>query len=142
MSKPYIRRAVEWLKSCQNSNGGWGETCYSYEDPHLAGKGESTPSQTGWALLGLMAAAEVRSAAVQRGVSYLLNRQNGLGGWDETHFTGTGFPRFFYLHYHGYSQYFPLWALGTYQRLRKAEKMDRQQMKLKRPGFSRRLYKS
>jgi squalene-hopene/tetraprenyl-beta-curcumene cyclase len=135
MSKPYIRRAVEWLKSCQNSDGGWGETCYSYEDPQLAGKGESTSSQTGWALLGLMAAGEVKSAAVQRGVRYLLNRQNGQGGWDEKHFTGTGFPRVFYLHYHGYSQYFPLWALSTYQKLRKAEKMSREQMKLKSPGI-------
>ena len=113
MTQPYIRKAVGWLKSCQNPDNGWGETCYSYNDPALAGQGQSTASQTAWALLGLMAAGEVRSAAVQRGIHYLLSTQNRQGGWDETLFTGTGFPRVFYLRYHGYSRYFPLWALGV-----------------------------
>ncbi|MDP2689606.1 MAG: prenyltransferase/squalene oxidase repeat-containing protein, partial [Deltaproteobacteria bacterium] len=118
MGAPYVRRAVEWLKACQNPEGGWGESCDTYNDPALAGKGASTPSQTSWALLGLMAAGEVNSPEVERGVRYLLKRQNAKGGWDERLFTGTGFPRVFYLRYHGYSQYFPLWALGVYGRLR------------------------
>jgi squalene-hopene/tetraprenyl-beta-curcumene cyclase len=114
---PYIRRAVTWLESVQNPDGGWGETCFSYDDPSLAGRGASTPSQTAWALLGLLAAGEVGSLAARRGVRFLVEHQNGQGGWDERHFTGTGFPRVFYLRYHGYSQYFPLWALGVYERL-------------------------
>ena len=117
-SQPYICRAVQWLKSCQNSDNGWGETCYSYTDPSLAGKGKSTPSQTAWALLGLMAAGEVNSAAVQRGVHYLINQQDKEGKWNEKLYTGTGFPSVFYLRYHGYGQFFPLWALGEYRRLR------------------------
>ena len=123
--QPYIQRAVQWLKSCQNSDHGWGETCYSYTDPDLAGKGKSTPSQTAWALLGLMAAGEVNSAAVQRGVHYLINQQDKQGKWDEKLYTGTGFPSVFYLRYHGYGQFFPLWALGEYRRLR-MEKMTLQ----------------
>ncbi len=117
-SQPYIRRAVEWLKSCQNPDNGWGETCYSYTDPALAGQGKSTASQTAWALLGLMAAGEANSAAVQRGVHYLINQQDEEGKWDEKLYTGTGFPSVFYLRYHGYGQFFPLWALGEYRRLR------------------------
>jgi len=119
---PYVRKAVDWLKACQNPDKGWGETCYTYNDPSLAGKGASTPSQTAWALLGLMAAGEVNSAEVQNGVHYLLDVQNERGGWDERHFTGTGFPKVFYLRYHGYSQYFTLWALGVYERLRSGNK--------------------
>jgi len=117
-SQPYIQRAVQWLKSCQNQDNGWGETCYSYTDPSLAGKGNSTPSQTAWGLLGLMAAGEVKSAAVQRGIHYLINQQDKEGKWDEKLYTGTGFPSVFYLRYHGYGQFFPLWALGEYRRLR------------------------
>lgn len=117
MESPWVRRAVAWLKGCQNGDGGWGETCYSYDDPSLAGQGRSTPSQSAWALLGLMAAAEVHSPEVARGVSYLQRTRNPDGGWDEALFTGTGFPRVFYLRYHGYSQYFPVWALGAYRRL-------------------------
>lgn len=118
MTQPYIRKAVAWLKSCQNLDNGWGETCYTYWDPSFAGKGPSTPSQTSWALLGLMAAGEHWSFSVQRGVHYLLSNQNAEGGWDERYYTGTGFPRAFHLRYHGYSHYFPLLALGVYRRLR------------------------
>jgi squalene-hopene/tetraprenyl-beta-curcumene cyclase len=133
MSQPYIRNAANWLISCQNKDGGWGETCYSYDDPAWAGKGNSTASQTAWALLGLMAAGELTSGAVQRGVQYLCNIQNTTGGWDEEQYTGTGFPRVFYLRYHGYCRYFPLWALGVYRRLHKEGKTLQEAMKLKSP---------
>jgi len=118
MGQPYIRRAVDWLMSCQNFDGGWGESCASYDDPTLAGMGSSTASQTAWALLALMAAGEFKSGAVQRGVSYLTEQRLPNGGWDERHFTGTGFPRVFYLRYHGYRLFFPVWALGAYLRYR------------------------
>lgn len=124
-TQPYIRKAVHWLKSCQNPDNGWGETSDSYADPSIGGNGRSTPSQTAWALLGLMAVGEVQSAAVQRGVHYLLETQNQEDLWDEEEFTGTGFPRVFYLRYHGYSRFFPLWALAEYRRLR-TENMTRQ----------------
>lgn len=133
MSRPYIRKAVEWLKSCQNADGGWGETCYSYDCPSVGGKGASTPSQTAWALLGLMAAGEVHSSSVQRGVHYLLSMQDFQGGWDEKAFTGTGFPTVFYLRYHGYGQYFPLWALGVYRRLRTGKGSLQDQLSRKSP---------
>ncbi|MCF8129006.1 MAG: squalene--hopene cyclase [Deltaproteobacteria bacterium] len=132
-SQSYIRRAVQWLKSCQNSDNGWGETCYSYTDPSLAGKGESTPSQTAWALLGLMAAGEVKSAAVQRGVHYLIKQQDKEWKWNEKLYTGTGFPSVFYLRYHGYSQFFPLWALGEYRRLRNEKMTLQDEVTLKHP---------
>jgi squalene-hopene/tetraprenyl-beta-curcumene cyclase len=130
MSQPYIRKAVAWLKACQNPDYGWGESCSSYGDASLAGKGESTPSQTAWALLGLMAVGEVNSAAVQRGIHYLLSRQNEEGDWYERHFTGTGFPRVFYLRYHGYARYFPLWALGVYRRLRTGKRTRQDEVRL------------
>jgi squalene-hopene/tetraprenyl-beta-curcumene cyclase len=114
-----VRKAVEWLRAVQRDDGGWGESCNSYDDPMLKGHGESTPSQTAWALIGLMAVGEIDSPAVQRGVEYLSRTQNAEGEWDEEIYTGTGFPRVFYLRYHGYSKYFPVWALGIYNRLRK-----------------------
>ena len=135
MSLPYVRKAIEWLKSCQNKDGGWGETCDSYNAPYLAGNGDSTASQTAWALLGLMAAGEVKSSAVQKGVTYLLSTQNVQGGWDERLFTGTGFPRVFYLRYHGYSLYFPLWALGIYQRLRQGQIMCQDEIRLEKSMY-------
>jgi squalene-hopene/tetraprenyl-beta-curcumene cyclase len=98
----------------QNADGGWGETVGSYDDPNLRGQGESTPSQTAWAILGLLAANDVRSDSVARGIAYLLRTQKKDGAWDEPFFTGTGFPRVFYLMYHLYRQYFPLLALTTY----------------------------
>lgn len=109
-----IRAAVRWLKTVQNSDGGWGESCLSYDDPSAAGVGPSTASQTAWALLGLLAAGEADSESVQTGVEYLLGTQNADGGWSEEPFTGTGFPRVFYLKYHMYPVYFPLMALGRY----------------------------
>ncbi|WP_338045601.1 squalene--hopene cyclase [Oryzomonas japonica] len=117
MQKPYVRKAVEWLVGCQNGDGGWGETCASYDDPSLAGSGASTPSQTAWALLALMAAGETDRPEVQRGMQYLVDRYHN--GWEERHFTGTGFPRVFYLRYHGYRLFFPVWALGAYLRRRR-----------------------
>lgn len=115
-NQPYLRKAVNWLKSIQNSDGGWGESCDSYDDPDLIGNGQSTASQTAWALLGLLAMGEVDSEEVERGVHFLTRNYEGNGGWKEAPYTGTGFPRVFYLRYHGYSHYFPLWALGVYRR--------------------------
>jgi squalene-hopene/tetraprenyl-beta-curcumene cyclase len=115
MEQPYVRRAVAWLKSCQNEDGGWGETCDSYADPRLAGRGPSTPSQTAWALLGILAAEDVLSPELVRGIDYLARSQQGDGTWDERHFTGTGFPKHFYLRYYMYRNYFPLMALGLFR---------------------------
>ncbi|HXC92921.1 MAG TPA: prenyltransferase/squalene oxidase repeat-containing protein, partial [Geobacteraceae bacterium] len=120
-SQPYIQRAVNWLKSKQNLDGGWGETCESYDKPSLAGIGVSTPSQTGWALLALMTAGEVSSPPVKRGIDYLLSQQKDDGTWDEEQFTGTGFPKYFMIRYHIYRNCFPLSALGTYRRLKGKE---------------------
>ncbi len=116
-TQPYIRKAVNWIKSRQNLDGGWGETCASYNDPTLAGIGESTASQTSWALLALMAIGEDAAPAVGRGVQYLLETQKNDGTWDEEQFTGTGFPKFFMIKYHIYRNCFPLMALGTYRTL-------------------------
>jgi len=112
MDQPWIRKAVHWLKAQQNPDGGWGESCQSYEGKAFAGIGESTPSQTAWALLALLAAGEGTSEAVKRGIRYLVESQREEGDWAEEVFTGTGFPRFFYLRYHLYPVYFPLLALG------------------------------
>jgi squalene-hopene/tetraprenyl-beta-curcumene cyclase len=109
-----VRRAVAWLKSCQNPDGGWGEDCVSYEDPSLAGKGRSTASQTAWAILGLLAGEEELGPEVVRGVEYLLATQAAHGFWEEEEFTGTGFPKHFYLRYWMYRAYFPLMALGQF----------------------------
>ncbi len=115
MHQPYIRRAVRWLVSHQNPDGGWGETCQSYADPSLRGIGSSTASQTAWALMGLLAAGEVRTKAVQRGIEYLLRTQTAEGSWYEPEFTGTGFPKYFFIKYHMYRHYFPLMALARYR---------------------------
>lgn len=116
-----IERGAAWLVSCQNNDGGWGETCRSYNDPSLKGKGESTASQTAWALIGLLAAGEATGnyakEAIERGVNYLVETQRADGTWDESYFTGTGFPCHFYLKYHLYLQHFPLTALGRYRSL-------------------------
>jgi squalene-hopene/tetraprenyl-beta-curcumene cyclase len=112
--EPMVQQAAEWLRMMQNSDGGWGETCDSYDDPNTKGVGPSTASQTAWAIMGLLAANDMRSNAVQRGIAYLLKTQRRDGSWDEQLYTGTGFPRVFYLMYYMYRQYFPLIALSTY----------------------------
>ena len=121
MTRPYVRRAVRWLIQKQNEDGGWGETCESYEDPRLAGIGPSTASQTAWALLALLAAERgddgLHQQAVERGVSYLVERQEEDGQWEEPQFTATGFPGDFYIKYHLYRNYWPLMALGRYRAL-------------------------
>ena len=116
MNKGYVRRAVEWLKHCQNPDGGWGESIASYDDPKLKGQGETTKSQTAWALMGLLAANQGHSQAVRRGLAYLLHTQTPEGTWQEEQWTGTGFPKVFYLKYHYYQHYFPLMALAQYRR--------------------------
>jgi squalene-hopene/tetraprenyl-beta-curcumene cyclase len=117
MSSPYIKRAIQWLKTCQNSDGGWGERCESYETGAQKGCGQSTPSQTAWAILGLIAANEGKSAEVLGGVQYLLNGQLPNGTWEEDEFTGTGFPKYFMIRYHNYRNCFPLLALGRFMAL-------------------------
>jgi squalene-hopene/tetraprenyl-beta-curcumene cyclase len=114
MRQPMVRRAVAWLEQVQQPGGGWGETCRSYDDPSLAGKGTPTASQTAWAILGLLAAGEGHGQSVRAGIDYLLATQKPDGGWHEEPFTGTGFPKVFYLKYHMYSLYFPLMALARY----------------------------
>ena len=115
--KPQIRRAVTWLEAKQNADGGWGEDMRSYDDPAAwSGRGESTASQTAWALLALLAAGERDSQAVERGVRWLAATQRPDGTWDEPQFTGTGFPGDFYLNYHLYRLAFPVSALGRYVR--------------------------
>jgi squalene-hopene/tetraprenyl-beta-curcumene cyclase len=115
--EPYIQQAAEWLRMVQNSDGGWGETCGSYDDPNTKGVGPSTPSQTAWAVMGLLAANDTRSDCVARGIAYLLRTQKKDGSWEEPSYTGTGFPRVFYLMYHMYREYFPLIALTTYKKV-------------------------
>ncbi|UJS04501.1 squalene--hopene cyclase [Cylindrospermopsis raciborskii] len=116
-----IEKGANWLKQVQNPDGGWGETCLSYGDPNFKGKGDSTPSQTAWGLMGLIAAGEAKQkfdlATMEKAVNYLLTTQRLDGTWDESYFTGTGFPGHFYLKYHLYQQYFPLLALGRYRRI-------------------------
>jgi squalene-hopene/tetraprenyl-beta-curcumene cyclase len=112
MREHWVRRAAEWLKGVQNADGGWGESCRSYEDPRTKGRGRSTPSQTAWGILGLLATdASPEGSAVKRGLEYLFRTQRQDGGWDETEHTGTGFPCVFYLVYTMYRHYFPLLAL-------------------------------
>jgi squalene-hopene/tetraprenyl-beta-curcumene cyclase len=115
---PMFRWAATWLKLVQQPGGGWGETCRSYDDPSLAGQGTPTASQTAWALLGLLAAGEQDSDEVRAGIDYLVSTQLPEGGWAEEQFTGTGFPKVFYLKYHMYSLYFPLMALARYEKAR------------------------
>ena len=118
MSKGYVRRAVEWFKHHQNEDGGWGETIASYDNPKLTGQGESTKSQTAWALMGLISAGQGHSAAVRNGVKYLLDNLTPEGTWEEEPWTGTGFPKVFYLKYHYYRHYFPMMALAQYRKFR------------------------
>ncbi|HEV7878083.1 squalene--hopene cyclase, partial [Bradyrhizobium sp.] len=118
-SDPMMRKAADWLVSIQNGDGGWGEDATSYRlDYKGYQRAPTTASQTAWALLGLMAAGEVGHPAVVRGVEYLMSTQTQKGLWDEQRYTATGFPRVFYLRYHGYSKFFPLWALARYRNLK------------------------
>nr|UXE44787.1 squalene--hopene cyclase [uncultured bacterium] len=116
---PAVRRAVAWLCSVQREDGGWGEDEETYRDAPHGRYQESTPSQTSWALLGLMAAGEVDNPAVARGIDYLMNTQRADGEWREVPYNAVGFPRVFYLRYHGYRWYFPLMALARYRNLRR-----------------------
>lgn len=114
----YIQHAIDWLKSVQHPDGGWGEGNDTYYDPAKAGMSHpSTPYQTAWAILGLLACGEAHSSAVRRGVDFLLNRRDADGLWSDSSFTAPGFPRVFYLKYHGYAKFFPLWALARYRNL-------------------------
>jgi len=120
MGRPYVRRSVRWLLARQNEDGGWGETCGSYDDASAAGRGASTASQTAWALLALLAAGGdspggAVAEAVDRGAAYLVETQEEDGQWLEEEFTGTGFPGDFYIKYHLYRNYWPLMALGRYR---------------------------
>lgn len=119
-----IRRAADWLKSFQQPCGGWGETPQTYDDPSLRGTGPVTASQTAWAVLGLIAAGEADSREVTTGIGYLLDHQSPDGSWREEWFTGTGFPRVFYLRYHLYPISFPLMALGRYARCQHGMVLD------------------
>jgi squalene-hopene/tetraprenyl-beta-curcumene cyclase len=112
MQEAWVRRAADWLEAVQNEDGGWGETCRSYDEVGFKALGRSTPSQSAWGLLGLLAAGRPADApAVRRATDYLLRTQRVIGGWDEDEHTGTGFPRVFYLVYTLYRDYFPLMAL-------------------------------
>jgi squalene-hopene/tetraprenyl-beta-curcumene cyclase len=123
--EPQMQQGAEWIRMVQNPDGGWGETCGSYDDPNTRGVGPSTPSQTAWAMLGLLAAGDDRSDSIAKGVRWLLTHQLPDGSWDESMgegatrqgiITGTGFPKVFYLAYTMYRQYFPLLALTGYKR--------------------------
>jgi squalene-hopene/tetraprenyl-beta-curcumene cyclase len=114
-----VRNAADWLVSIQNFDGGWGEDGTSYKLDYSGHEpAPSTPSQTAWALLGLMAAGRVEHKAVERGIAYLERAQDSDGFWTEERYTATGFPRVFYLRYHGYRRFFPLWALARYRNLK------------------------
>jgi squalene-hopene/tetraprenyl-beta-curcumene cyclase len=114
MTQEWILRGRDWLESCQNNDGGWGETCGTYENPSTKGIGESTASQTAWAIMGICACGDLDRPSIQRGLRFLLGSQKHDGSWDEEQITGTGFPRVFYLKYDMYRQNFPLLALATY----------------------------
>jgi squalene-hopene/tetraprenyl-beta-curcumene cyclase len=117
MNQDWILRGLNWLESCQNADGGWGETPATYDDPKLKGQGESTPSQSAWALMGIIAASDHVRPSIARGIEYLVRTQNPDGSWAEDHITGTGFPKVFYLKYDMYRNNWPLLALADFQRL-------------------------
>jgi squalene-hopene cyclase len=127
--RPMTIRALQWLIKCQNNDGGWGETCESYKDRSMMGQGDSTPSQTAWALIGLMSGdlavglsnqplRQPLEEAIDRGIAHLIQTQSADGSWHETWHTGTGFPKHFYLKYHLYRQHFPLSAIARYRNFR------------------------
>ena len=141
LDQEYVRRAVRWLKSRQHEDGGWGESCDTYRDP-MGEDWPSTASQTAWALIGLMAAGEAGSPEAAKGVNYLMSTQDADGIWDEDDYTGTGFPRVFYLRYHMYSKYFPLWALSMYRSITARGRTYTDEMRLdnRQAGTFRRIY--
>lgn len=118
-SQEAMEKGINWLINCQNPDGGWGETCDSYKNPALKGKGNSTASQTAWALIGLLDAGKAlgkfEQDSINKGINYLLSSQTETGTWEEKEFTGTGFPQHFYINYHLYRHYFPLIALGRFE---------------------------
>jgi squalene-hopene/tetraprenyl-beta-curcumene cyclase len=124
LNQTYVQRAVRWMKSVQNEDGGWGEALGSYNNDTLKGKGPSTASQTAWGVLSLIAAGESRSRAVRRGIEWLMTHQNQDGSFSEKEWTGTGFPKVFYLRYHYYRQYFPLLAFNAYVAAFREERAD------------------
>jgi squalene-hopene/tetraprenyl-beta-curcumene cyclase len=119
MTQDWILRGRDWLESCQNDDGGWGETCATYENPSVKGIGESTASQTAWAVMGICACGDLGRRSIQRGLRFLLSLQKPDGSWNEPQITGTGFPKVFYLKYDMYRQNFPLLALATYVNYRR-----------------------
>ena len=120
---PSVARAADWLTQIQNGDGGWGEDCDSYKLDYAGyERAPSTASQTAWALLALMAAGRVDTPAVARGIGWLVDNQAEDGLWGQEHYTGGGFPRVFYLRYHGYPKYFPLWAVARYRNLRRSNR--------------------
>jgi squalene-hopene/tetraprenyl-beta-curcumene cyclase len=116
-AQQYCQHAVGWLREVQNTDGGFGESIASYYDPQLKGKGASTASQTAWGLIGLLAASELGDPAIARAAKHLVDQQQTDGSWSEDEFTGTGFPCVFYLKYHLYRNYFPLYALARYRNM-------------------------
>jgi squalene-hopene/tetraprenyl-beta-curcumene cyclase len=127
MTQDWILRGRDWLESCQNDDGGWGETCATYENPATKGIGRSTASQTAWAIMGICACGDFDRPSIQRGLRFLLRSQRPDGSWEEPEITGTGFPGVFYLKYDMYRQNFPLLALATYVNYRNGF--------VTRPGF-------
>ena len=121
MTQDWILRGRDWLESCQNDDGGWGETCATYENAAMKGIGTSTASQTAWAIMGICACGDLNRPSIQRGLQFLLNSQKQDGSWDEPQITGTGFPGVFYLKYDFYRQNFPLLAMATYLNYRNGQ---------------------
>jgi squalene-hopene/tetraprenyl-beta-curcumene cyclase len=119
MTQDWTLRGRDWLESCQNDDGGWGENCATYENAAMKGIGTSTASQTAWAIMGICACGDLGRPSIQRGLRFLLSSQKPDGSWDEPEITGTGFPGVFYLKYDMYRQNFPLLALATYVNYRK-----------------------
>ncbi|MEJ2084126.1 MAG: squalene--hopene cyclase [Acidobacteriota bacterium] len=118
MTEPWIQRAEIWVRSCQNSDGGWGESPESYTDKSLKGVGASSAAQTSWAIMSLLACGDLESHELKAGIEFLLNKQREDGSWKDGTWTGTGFPEVFYLDYHLYATYFPLLALETWRKNR------------------------
>ena len=115
MDHPALVRAADWLEAVQQADGAWGETCQTYDDPSLRGQGDPTPSQTAWAVLGLVSAGRANSDAARRGVDWLIAVQKDDGTWYDDTYTGTGFPKVFYLRYHLYPISFAAMALARYR---------------------------